>query len=87
MDIASFLVGLLSTLAVLVVGVMAYRRRRRSGSPLILNRTLVVEPDADALGRLPDVQPRPPVTTSQTTEPPRALLDLSGHTPRPVQKA
>lgn len=66
MDLAEFLVGILPAAAIAFVCVVAFRRRRRRSSPLVLNPyTLMIEPDADAQGRLPIVQPMPPTTTSQ----------------------
>lgn len=70
MDLASFLVGLLPVLGVGAVCVVAFRRRRRyrgeGSSLLVVNPyTLAVEPDADARGSLPVVQPDPPTTTLQ----------------------
>ena len=71
MHLSSFLIGLLPVLGVGFVCVVAFRRRHRTSSPLIVNPyTLAVEPDADALGRVPVVQPMPPTTTSQTTRSP-----------------
>lgn len=80
MDVSSFLIGSLPLLAVGIVCVIAFRRRRRSTFPLIMNPyTMIVEPDAAALGKLPLVQPLPPTTTSQDLDPlrPRAGLDTS----------
>jgi len=71
MDLPSFLLGLLPTIAIGFVCVVTFRRRHDRGgtSPLILNPyTLAVEPDADARGHLPLVQPAPATTSSQTMD-------------------
>lgn len=70
MDLPSFLLGLLPVVLVGFIGVVAFRRRKRDrssgSSPVIVNPyTLVIEPDVDARGSLPLVQPAPPTTTSQ----------------------
>ena len=63
---ASFLIAIAPFLAVGLVCVVAFRRRRRVRSPLIVNPyTLVIEPNADRLSELPIVQPMPPTSTSQ----------------------
>lgn len=66
----SFLLGLLTVAVIGFIGVVTFRRRRRDrssgGSWLIINPyTLAIEPDADARGSLPVVQPAPPTTTSR----------------------
>lgn len=66
MELADFLIGLVPALAVTFVCVVAFCRRRRRSSPLIVNNyTMAIERDADAQGRLPIVQPMPTMTTSQ----------------------
>ena len=70
MDLVSFLLGLLPVVTVGFVCVVAFRRRRRDrssgSSPLVVNPyTLAMEPDADARGSLPVVQPAPQHTTGQ----------------------
>lgn len=70
MDLPAFLIGLLPVAVIGFVCVVAFRRRKRDrssgSSPLIVNPyTLAIEPDADARGSLPIVQPAPPTTTSQ----------------------
>lgn len=73
MDLPAFLLGLLPVVAVGFAGIVAFRRRRDRDkkSPLILNPyTLAVEPDDNALGHLPIVQPAPGVTTSQRVDVP-----------------
>jgi hypothetical protein len=68
MDLPSFLIGLLPVVAIGFVCVVAFLRRhdRKHASPMILNPyTLAIEPDADALGHLPGVQPAPGTTSSR----------------------
>lgn len=70
MDLPAFLLGLLPFVVIGFVSVVAFRRRKRDrapgSSPLIVNPyTFAIEPDADARGSLPAVQPAPPTTTSQ----------------------
>lgn len=67
MDLPAFLLGLMPIVVIGFVSVVAFRRRKRdqsSGSfPLIVNPyTLAIQPDADARGSLPVVQPAPPTT-------------------------
>lgn len=84
MDLPSFLIGLLPVIAIGFVCVVAFRRRhdrRRSASPLIVNPyTLAVEPDANAVGQLPVVQPAPQTTTTQTFDPRAAAADAQPRT-------
>jgi len=86
MDLPSFLLGLLPVVAIGFVSVVAFRRRhdRRESSPLILNPyTLAVEPDANALGHLPVVQPAPSTTNSQKVDTPSVQPDANDPGTRP----
>lgn len=90
MDLPSFLIGLLPMIAIGFVCVVAFRRRhdRRGTSPLILNPyTLAVEPDADAHGHLPVVQPAPPTTNSRTMDASSVGLGTDDLSARPVKPA
>lgn len=90
MDLPSFLLGLLPTIAIGFVCLVAFRRRHDRGgtSPLILNPyTLAVEPDADAHGHLPVVQPTPATTSSQTTDTSSIGFGTDNLGPRPVKFA
>ena len=70
MDLVSFFLGLLPVVTIGFVCVVAFRRRRRDrsagSSPLVVNPyTLALEPDVDARGSLPVVQPAAQNTTGQ----------------------